>query len=141
VPGSHRLTPERIAWEREKSLAASLDRLSGRGSLRVTESELVRLGLPPPKRFAVPANTLVVADTHGFHARGASERPSRRVEIWAYGRRNPFLPWAGADVWSARALAERRVPMTWATVDLLDRLSLMKQVWKSRAGTSAFDPS
>ena len=30
-----------------------------------------------------------------FHARGPSTGRSLRVEIWAYGRRSPFVPWAG----------------------------------------------
>ena len=93
VPGSHRLTPERIAWEREMSIGAAdhSDRYSARGSFRASAADLERMKLPKPVAFAVPANTLVVGDTVGFHARGFSARPSRRVEIWAYGRRNPFL--------------------------------------------------
>jgi hypothetical protein len=124
VPGSHRPTPERIAWEQERSIRAStgdLDHLSARGSLRITEQELAGLGLPPPRAFAVPANTLVVADTNGFHARGPSVRPSTRVEIWAYGRRNPFLPWTGLDPLSLPGIAERRVPIYWRAMTLLAR--------------------
>ena len=36
----------------------------------------------------------------------AARAPSRplRVEIWAFGRRNPFLPWTGLDPWSIAAL-------------------------------------
>lgn len=120
VAGSHRATPARLAWEKARSVrAASLDRLSQRGSLRVEEHELAALGLPPPTRFAVPANTLVVADTNGFHARGPSARPSTRVEIWAYGRRNPFLPWTGLDLTGVKGVAERRVPLWWAVGDRL----------------------
>lgn len=122
VAGSHRLTAARLAWERGRSLrGASLDRLSARGSLRIGEAELAGLGLPPPTRFAVPANTLVVADTHGFHARGPSSRASTRVEIWAYGRRNPFLPWTGLDLLGLPGIAERRVPLWWAARDRLRR--------------------
>lgn len=122
VAGSHRLTPARLAWERERSLrGASLDPLSARGSLRIAEAELAGLGLPPPTVFAVPANTLVVADTHGFHARGPSLAKSTRVEIWAYGRRNPFLPWTGLDLLGLPGLAERRVPLWWAMGDRLRR--------------------
>jgi len=122
VPGSHRPTPARLAWEKARSLeAAGLDRMSSRGSLRIDEAELAALGLPAPVRFAVPANTLVVADTHGFHARGPSVRPSTRVEIWAYGRRNPFLPWTGLDLTGLPGLAERRVPLWWAMGDRFGR--------------------
>ena len=103
VPGSHRLTPQRLDWER---------RMSDRGQRRrrpqdphrlvraIAPDTLAALGLPPPRAIAVPANTLVVADTFGFHARGPSARPATRVEIWAMGRRNPFLPWTGLDPWS-----------------------------------------
>ena len=67
--------------------------------------KLAALGLPEPVRFAVPANTLVVADTYGFHARGLSSRPTVRAEIWAYRRRSPFLPWTGFDPLSLPGLA------------------------------------
>jgi hypothetical protein len=121
VPGSHRMTPERLAWEKERSIRAAtgLDRLSSRGSLRITKDELPALGLPAPRAFAVPANTLVVADTSGFHARGPSVRSSIRIEIWTYGRRNPFLPWAGLDPMSIPGIAERRAPFVWAARDRL----------------------
>ena len=87
VPGSHRLTPAREAWERQRSLTVRDEdcRLSARGSLRIDASELAALGLPPPRAFAVPANTLIVADTFGFHARGEASSRSTRVELWAYG--------------------------------------------------------
>jgi len=82
VPGSHLVTPQRLAWEKTRSeTIRDFDRLSQRGSLRVAPDELPGLGLPKPKRFAVPANTLVVIDTCGFHARGSSTRPTVRVEI------------------------------------------------------------
>jgi hypothetical protein len=99
VPGSHRLTPERLEWERGMSLnaARSPDFETRQGSFRIAESGLAALGFPPPVAVAVPANTLVVADTFGFHARGRSVRPSLRVEVWGIGQRNPFLPWTALD--------------------------------------------
>ncbi len=123
VPGSHRLTPERLEWEHEKAMIApeGVDRLSARGSMRVTADELPRLGLPEPVAFAVPANTLVVVDTCGFHARGASSGPSVRIELWAYSRRNPFLPWLGWDILSLPGIAERRVNMLWSLRDRFQR--------------------
>jgi hypothetical protein len=97
VPGSHHLTPQRLAWEHEMSIRASHAEIAEtrEGSFRVAASDLGRLDLPQPRLFAVPANTLVVADTFGFHARGASPRPSRRVEVFAIGSRSPFTPWRG----------------------------------------------
>ncbi|WP_340315024.1 phytanoyl-CoA dioxygenase family protein [Rhizorhabdus argentea] len=123
VAGSHRLTPQRLAWEQGRSLTAGKgsDVLSARGSLRITRDELASLGLPEPSAFAVPANTLVVADTFGFHARGHSERASTRIELFAYSRRNPFLPFAGFDMWSLPGLAERRIPLLWLTHDIYRR--------------------
>ncbi|MGE4429389.1 MAG: phytanoyl-CoA dioxygenase family protein [Sphingobium sp.] len=131
VPGSHRLTPQRLQWEHEKALLApeGVDRLSARGSFRITPGELPALGLPAPVSFAVPANTLVVADTCGFHARGHSSRPSKRIEIWAYSRRNPFLPWLGWDVLSLPGIAERRIPALWSVRDRLKKW--LGQPWRT----------
>jgi hypothetical protein len=131
VPGSHRLTTERLAWEQERSISIhQRDRLSQRGSLRVSAEELPALGLPAPRRFAVPANTLVVVDTYGFHARGASTGPSVRAEIWAYVRRTPFLPWTGLDILSLKPLAIRRADWLYRMLDTLDRLGIRKQHWR-----------
>jgi hypothetical protein len=99
VPGSHQLTPARLAWERRMSLAArdAEDAETRDGSFRVDDAALEELGLPPPCGLAVPANTLIVADTFGFHARGQSAAPSLRVEVWGFGPRNPFIPWTSLD--------------------------------------------
>lgn len=139
VAGSHRRDAARLAWEQRRSLEArdGTDFLSGRGSLRIEESELAALGLPAPTAFAVPANTLVVADTSGFHARGPSVRPSLRVEMWAYGRRNPFLPWTGLDITGVPGLAERRAPLNWG---LHDRLrNWLGQPWADVGGKRPMD--
>ncbi len=96
VPGSHRLTRRRLAWQRKKSIEASgphaRDREDRNGSFRLEPGMLERLHLPPPKRLAVKANTLVVADTFGFHCRAVSEAPGRRVALYAMSRPNPYLP-------------------------------------------------
>lgn len=142
VPGSHRLTPARLAWEHETSMrvAAGDDRLSARGSLRASAADLATMGFAAPRVFAVPANTLVVADTVGFHARGLSARPSVRVEIWTYGRRNPFLPWSGLDVGSIPGVAERRIPWMWWGRDQLNRAGLGGQPWSDVGRLRPADP-
>jgi len=124
IRGSHRLTPERLAWEREQSLTASTDknRLHARGSFRLPADQLHRLNYPDPVRFAVPGNTLVVADTHGFHARAASKKPSVRVGLYGSLRRNPFLPWTGLDVFSLPGFKGRQAQMYMAQKDLEKRL-------------------
>ena len=132
VPGSHRPTERRLAWEREASVEAaqSSDFQSSRGSLRISRETLHRLGFPEPKIFAVPQNTLVVADTVGFHARGLSARPSIRAEIWAYGRRNPFLPWLGFDLATMPFVKGRAVPLYWSVMDLGERLHFLRNPWR-----------
>jgi len=64
----------------------------------VADDELAGMGMPAPASFKVPANTLVIADTHGFHRRGAASEKSSRLEIWAYSRTNPFNPLPGLDL-------------------------------------------
>lgn len=133
VPGSHRFTSARREWLRRKSITAaqSSDNETREGSFRVEEAELAGLGLPPPKRFGVPANTLIVADTMGFHARGPSVRPSTRVEIWAYGRRNPFLPWLGGDPAGLPVVKDHAVRLFWSTSDVGERLGFGKNPWRA----------
>jgi Phytanoyl-CoA dioxygenase (PhyH) len=141
VPGSHRLTAERLAWERRMSLGArsSQNAEIRQGSFRIGEAALAELGLPQPRAFAVSANTLIVADTFGFHARGPSAHPTLRVEIWAYGRRSPFLPWTGWVPWTTAALGWRST-LSWKFGDLLETVGLKKNPWRARSGVSPFDP-
>lgn len=137
--GSHRFDTARLSWEYERSLREprGIDRLSARGSPRISPAELTRLGLPQAEGLSVPANTLVVADTGGFHARGASARPVERVEIWSYARRNPFLPWLGGDPLSLPGLAERRVTWLWTLRDKLQ--AYVGQPWRPAGHRRAID--
>ncbi|MFC0203778.1 phytanoyl-CoA dioxygenase family protein [Novosphingobium soli] len=140
VPGSHRMEGARLDWEYRRSLAdpRAIDRLSARGSPRVGAGDLDAMALPPALDLAVSANTLVVADTVGFHARGASVRPVERVEIWSYSRRNPFVPWLGADPLSLPGLAERRVGWLWSARDRLERW--VGQPWRKVGRRTAAGP-
>jgi len=99
IPGSHRLTEGRLAWEKDQSVLAAENPnvLHGRGSFRLTLEDAKQMGFGDPVAFAVPGNTLVVADTHGFHARSKSAQPSVRVGLYGSLRRNPFLPFTGFD--------------------------------------------
>ncbi|HHI82562.1 MAG TPA: phytanoyl-CoA dioxygenase, partial [Rhizobiales bacterium] len=96
-PGSHRLTWNRIKWEYRQSLKGrDLDNsYARRGSLRADDHDLNEMGYAPRKSLAVKANTLVVADTHGFHCRGQATGKVSRLELWAYCRTNPFNPFPG----------------------------------------------
>ena len=42
------------------------------------------------ERCIVPANTLVIADTTGYHSRGLSKKFSKRYQLHFRVRRNPF---------------------------------------------------
>jgi hypothetical protein len=129
VPGSHRPTRRHLAWERRLSVTAAQheDRLTGEGSLRIDEAGLARLGYPPPRKLAVQANTLVIADTSGFHRRGISEGAACRIAIWAYARGNPFTPWAGLGLAGAGG---RKLRAFWAAQDMLARLTGRGNGWR-----------
>lgn len=78
VPGSHRLTGARLTWELRQRLGAA-----GEPPRHIDKFELGALGLGHPARLVVPANTLVVADTFGFHKRAQARHPATRLELWA----------------------------------------------------------
>lgn len=137
VRGSHRLTPERLEWEYQMSLEASTNRdiFTAMGSFRTGEAALAAMHLPSAEALAVSANTLIVADTFGFHARGVSQAPSRRVEIWAYGRPNPFWPFTGPDLWRLPILRHRKAQIFWWLMDHLERLGLGRNHWRHGRST------
>ncbi len=132
VPGSHKLTRERLEWEYVQSLTACDDsRLHhSLGSFRVREQELQDLGYGPPRRITVKANTLVVADTHGFHHRAASARPTTRVELYGYLRRNPFIPWNGFDVTALPGIRGRQLDFFYRYLDIRRRYFGKDSIWK-----------
>ena len=97
VPGSHRLSWRRLRWEYRQSLLASRPKdyppeRYWDGSFRVTASDLHDMGFTPPQAMVVPANTLVIANVHGFHCRGNATQAGQRLSIWMQSRDNPFLP-------------------------------------------------
>ncbi len=59
------------------------------------------MGLPAPVAVTVPANTLVLADTVGFHRRGEAQNTTPRRAIYIFMRTNPFNPILGfrSDAW------------------------------------------
>ena len=141
VPGSHRRTARREVWERGQSIRASdPDTRKKGGAFRISKAEMARLGCPKPKRFAVPANTLVVGDTYGFHARRRSARPSVRVEIWAYSRRNPFTPWTRFDLASLPFWKGQGAEIGWAFMELRRRLGLPAPQFRQVASVAPATP-
>lgn len=94
IPGSNRLNWQRIKWEYRQSLAVKEEGVlyARRGSLRVDETEAQRMGYGPVKSFVVKQNTMLVADTYGFHRRGEGSAESSRLSMAFSNRINPFLP-------------------------------------------------
>lgn len=109
VPGSHRLTPERLEWEHAQSLTAAraADPHHSAGSFRLAQEDLASLGYGALTPMPVKANTLVVADTYGFHCRTPSAKPTVRTEIYGMVRRNPFVPWNGLDPMDMPVIRDR----------------------------------
>ncbi|MGR8934883.1 MAG: phytanoyl-CoA dioxygenase family protein [Gammaproteobacteria bacterium] len=138
VPGSHILTPERLAWEKQKSITASqsTEQMHREGSFRISAEEMQSLGLAPPIRFTVPANTLVVADTSGFHARCPSLKHSHRVEIYAMLRRNPFTPWCGGHILALPFIAGRHLTLD---IQIKKLTQFAKGSWKAFDKIGAYD--
>ena len=132
VPGSHRLTPERLAWERRQSETArgAADPHHAAGSFRIAPDALAALGCRPPVALAAPANTLLVADTLGFHARARSRRASTRVALHVTLRRNPFPPWTGLDLKAAPGLRGRELDLYLAFARLQRRLTGRGAPWR-----------
>lgn len=140
LPGSQRLTIARLKWEYYKSItiASQGDHYSSNGSFRATPKDLASMGMGEPVGLSVSANTLVIANTHGFHRRGDAQKRSMRTEIWSISRSNPFNPFPGIDIpvlarLQNRALnwyreycdtkaAKNDVPSSWHIVDARNTL-------------------
>lgn len=143
APGSHRATPERLDWEYRMSIAAVSNKRThdALGSFRVTPEEFGMFDYEPSRRIAVPANTLVYADTYGFHARSRSEKPTLRMEVHGHLRRNPFVPWTGLDPLGVGPLADRQLDLHLRWCDLRERVSGRKNVWRPVGAVTPDSPA
>lgn len=94
--GSHKFSKERMKWEYKMSCRdwRGMDLHSATGSFRISKNEIAELGLEI-KEITVKANTLVIADTHGFHCRGEVDSPCSRLAIYGSARVLPFNPLPG----------------------------------------------
>ncbi|RVT90016.1 phytanoyl-CoA dioxygenase [Rhodovarius crocodyli] len=142
VPGSHMPTQRHLEWEQALSIRAAHaeDRSTREGSLRIEPEEIAALGYRTPVKFSAPANTLVIADTSGFHRRGVTDARTRRIAIWSYARGNPFRPWAGGDVLGATGLDKRAVRLFWSAQDALKRARGKTGGWRWVGERSPVDP-
>jgi hypothetical protein len=108
-PRSHRLTRARLAWEYKTSLNArsSANPHVAAGSFRPGPDDLRAMGLAEPTAIAARANTLVLADTVGFHRRGEAKDGRARRAVYIWMRANPFNPIPGfrLQVWRKMELA------------------------------------
>lgn len=108
-PGSHRLTGARLAWEYRMSLKArsSENPHVADGSFRPGADDLRAMGLPEPAPIMAAANTLVLADTVGFHRRGEAQDGRTRRAIYIWMRANPYNPVPGfrLQAWRKMELA------------------------------------
>lgn len=132
VKGSHVLTPERLQWEKQQSLTAKHHPIvyHARGSFRATQKDLKEMNLPDPVKMTVSENTLVVADTFGFHCRSGASHNTCRVELYATLRRNPFIPWLGFDLFSLPYIKNRSGSCSIALLSVLSKIGLRKMPWK-----------
>ena len=132
VPGSHALTGKRLAWEQEQSIGAPthVNRLHAKGSFRATEAELGAMGYGEPVLGVVRSNTLVVADTSGFHRRTPSPQATVRVEVYLSLRRNPYLAGLYPSLLGLPGLKRR-----WAEV------ALNVYRWQQRKGIASWHPA
>ena len=87
--GTNRMSRKRLAWEKQRSIKASLENKGG--AFRISETELNKLKDGQLKSFPVKANTLVIADIRGFHCRGAALENQDRISIYANIRPSPYL--------------------------------------------------
>jgi len=142
VPGSHIANRRRMAWERRTSINAAKgdDRLTAEGSFRISEAEIRRLGYGAPVSLPVSANTLVVADTSGFHARGTAAGKTRRLSIWAYSRSNPFLPFTGGDLAGLPIVKDYALRVYWALTDRLKDTRKAPRDWRWVGNRSPLAP-
>lgn len=98
IPGSQRLSWRRLRWEYRQSLIASRPSVDSKtrrywdGSFRVNADDLAFMQSLPAQIFRVPANTLLIANTHGIHRRGDAQGQSTRMTVWMQARDNPFNP-------------------------------------------------
>ncbi len=113
VPGSHRMTAARLDWEQAQSVDAAQNPNGHHalGSFRATRADLSAMGYPAPVAFPVRENTFVVADTHGFHARGPAKRAATRLAIYGSLRANPFTPFASLDPFDIPGLRGRKAQL------------------------------
>ena len=102
VPQSHKLTKERLKWEYNLSLLKSSPdqnkKTTKGGAFRISAEDLKTISSKEPMRMCVKKNTLIIADTFGFHCRGKASKSETRTALWTSSRVNPFNPFPGINI-------------------------------------------
>ena len=70
-----------------------------------------------------------------------SDRPTRRVELYATLRRTPFAPWTGGHLAALPPFAGRFARLEAGLQGGLERLGLARSPWRSVGTTGAYDPA
>ena len=85
LKGSNVIDKWRLKFEYRNSL-----KFDSAGSWRISQDESETI-FGPEQKFTVPENTLVIADTMGFHRRGDAEKGVSRDTIHFSARKSPFF--------------------------------------------------
>jgi len=143
APGSHRLTLKRLKWEYRRSIGIQQleNTYSRRGSMRASDRDIADMGYRPRQAISVKKNTLVVADTHGFHCRGQARRHARRLELWAFCRTNPFSLFSGIGSRLASRIENRAAKAFWRLEDKKAEARNTKSSWHIVKSAKMFDDS
>ncbi len=99
------------------------------------------LGYAKPRQMVVKANTLVVADTYGFHSRSPSDRATIRTEVHGHLRRNPFTPWNGLDWQALPGIRGRQLDLYHGWLDWKSKRSGRPHLWKDVGEVMADGPA
>ncbi len=111
-------------------------RLDSNSSTRIARFS----GFATPIKFNVKANTLLIADTFGFHARGESEQFAIRAEIWAYARRNPMIPFTFGHYLALPWIKDRAVGLYWHALEILEAQKIKRSPWRKVGKLKVLDP-
>ena len=90
APGTHRSDAARHAWERRRILLGKVRSSAFRAGAR----DLREMGIAPLRPVLAPANSLVLANTRGFHCRGLAPGGTVRQGLYAGLRPHAFGLWS-----------------------------------------------
>ncbi len=132
VAGSHRPSAERLGMGTSQERRSPRQRRSAfRTWIAAGCAGRIERSSACPSRRALPSRPILWSRSTptAFTRAADSDKPTKRVEIWAYSRRTPFLPWTGGGLMSWQPIADRRARWLNRLGDWADRRGLAKQHW------------